>query len=183
MWIEPTCFRPDVGRTLGVPAARRPGLPGRSAAARSRAHRQFVVVDGDQTKPVVGRDGADPAGLAACRGARSRSSSAITANRAPSFSRRTKFNQYLTEEGWRPSPRCAPSAARPTPRRASRSSRCAKSLLLAGPPQPRSSDRALGFPLELVAERNPYMLTAGADLRRPAAVSRSSRSPARSWPR
>jgi uncharacterized GH25 family protein len=42
-------------------------------------------------------------------------------------------------------------------------SRCAKSLVLAGSPGPAQGDQALGFPLELVAERNPYALRMGQD--------------------
>src|SRR5207245_10429878 len=43
-------------------------------------------------------------------------------------------------------------------------SRCAKSLLLSGSPSEAEGDRPLGFPLELVAERNPYALASGEDL-------------------
>jgi uncharacterized GH25 family protein len=42
--------------------------------------------------------------------------------------------------------------------------RCAKSLLLAGAADPQHGDRPLGFPLELVAERNPYALATGESL-------------------
>ena len=40
-------------------------------------------------------------------------------------------------------------------------SRCAKSLVLAGPPNQTQADRRLGFTLELVAERNPYASARG----------------------
>src|SRR5205823_8977168 len=43
-------------------------------------------------------------------------------------------------------------------------SRCAKSLVLAGPASEAQGDRPLGFTLELVAERNPYALRADQDL-------------------
>src|SRR6185295_8811529 len=43
-------------------------------------------------------------------------------------------------------------------------SRCAKTLLLSGPLDAGQGDRSLGFPLELVAERNPYAIAAGQDL-------------------
>jgi uncharacterized GH25 family protein len=43
-------------------------------------------------------------------------------------------------------------------------SRCAKSLVLSGPPSEGQGDRRLGFPLELVAERNPYAIRTGQDL-------------------
>ena len=42
--------------------------------------------------------------------------------------------------------------------------RCAKSLVLVGSPNEAQSDRVLGFPLELVAERNPYATGANEDL-------------------
>lgn len=43
-------------------------------------------------------------------------------------------------------------------------SRCAKSLLLSGPALATQGDRALGFTLELTAERNPYMMREGDTL-------------------
>jgi uncharacterized GH25 family protein len=39
-----------------------------------------------------------------------------------------------------------------------------KSLLLCGLPNTAQADRTLGFTLELVAERNPYLLSDGEDL-------------------
>jgi uncharacterized GH25 family protein len=36
--------------------------------------------------------------------------------------------------------------------------------VLAGPPVAKQGDRPLGFTLELVAERNPYMMAAGQEL-------------------
>lgn len=42
--------------------------------------------------------------------------------------------------------------------------RCAKLLLLGGPVAQSQTDRLLGLPLELVAERNPYLLKAGGIL-------------------
>ena len=43
-------------------------------------------------------------------------------------------------------------------------SRCAKSLVQVGSPAGGAKDRQLGFPLELLAERNPYQLVPGTDL-------------------
>jgi len=43
-------------------------------------------------------------------------------------------------------------------------SRCAKSLILSGAANEEQRDRALGFTLELVAEKNPYVLRADDDL-------------------
>ena len=76
-----------------------------------------------------------------------------------------KFNQYLSEEGLEAV--AALRAQRGETNAEARESfvRCAKALLLTGPAAAMQSDKALGFPLELVAERNPYLLKAGEDLR------------------
>ena len=44
-------------------------------------------------------------------------------------------------------------------------SRCAKSLVQVGSAAAGANDRRLGFPLELLAERNPYQMVPGTDLR------------------
>ena len=74
------------------------------------------------------------------------------------------FNQYLKEEG-------LDAIAELRTRRNQTNSeareifeRCAKSLVRYGTPANAQADRALGFTLELVAEKNPYTLHAGEDL-------------------
>lgn len=69
-----------------------------------------------------------------------------------------KFKQYLGEEGL--------EFIRPADKSSIREqfSRCAKSLVLTGPANAAQKDKALGFPLELIAEKNPYLLRAGAAL-------------------
>ena len=54
--------------------------------------------------------------------------------------------------------------------------RCAKTLISSGPITAADADRALGFTLELIAERNPYALNRAS--RSPSASSiRTSHSP------
>ena len=74
-----------------------------------------------------------------------------------------KFNQYLKEEGLEA---IAALRSRRGETGAVRElfSRCAKSLVLSGTVQPTEGDHALGFTLELVAEKNPYTTTAGQEL-------------------
>src|SRR6185295_5607227 len=74
------------------------------------------------------------------------------------------FNQYLKEEGLD-----GVVALRARRNEAGASAheiftRCAKSLVLSGSPSDAQGDRRLGFTLELVAERNPYVLRTGQDL-------------------
>lgn len=74
-----------------------------------------------------------------------------------------KFNPYLLEEGL--DSIVALRAARGQNQAAARElyARCAKALLLTGPANPAQSDRRLGCPLELVAQRNPFALPDATD--------------------
>src|SRR5262249_6434338 len=84
----------------------------------------------------------------------------------PSFVELTpeKFNQYLKDEGL--DTVAAIRARRNETGNKAREifARCAKSLLLSGPASSTQGDRALGFTLELVAEKNPYALKAEEEL-------------------
>ena len=110
---------------------------------------QFVFEDASGRKPLVGRDGADPAGFLRVAapglvviGYRSNPSQVeLTAE---------KFNQYLKEEGL--DAIAALRARRNETGAKARElfSRCAKSLVLSGSPSDAQTDRPLGFPLELL---------------------------------
>jgi hypothetical protein len=162
MWIEPATFSPTAGEIvpiklrvgqdfLGDPLPRDPALIN-----------QFFVIDGEGRKPVVGRDGSDPAGFIRVAtpgllivGYRSNPSAVdLTAE---------KFNQYLKEEGL---DAIAAVRARRGQTGGARDlfSRCAKTLVSSGTPREGQGDRPLGFTLELVAERNPVVMTASDDL-------------------
>ena len=163
MWIEPTTFSPEPARSSACGCA-----SGRICSAiRCRCDpalvNQFVVEDAAGRKPVVGRDGADPAGFLRVAqpgllviGYRSNPS----AVEMPA----EKFNQYLKEEGL--DAVAALRARRNETGAAAHElfSRCAKSLVLSGSPSEHAGRSAARFTLELVAERNPYAIRAGQDL-------------------
>jgi len=163
LWIEPTTFVPDSGQIVGLRLRVGQDLLGDPVARNPALINQFVYEDGTGRKPVVGRDGADPAGFlrAAAPGV------LVVGYRSnPSAVELTpeKFNQYLKEEGL---DAVAALRARRNETGASAReifSRCAKTLVLSGPATTGSGDRALGFTLELVAERNPYTTPTGQDL-------------------
>jgi uncharacterized GH25 family protein len=163
MWIDPTTFSPDAGQIVGVRLRIGQDLLGDPLPRNPALINQFVVDDGTGRKPLVGRDGADPAGFlrAATPGLH-----VIGYHSKPSAVELTaeKFNQYLKEEGL--DEITALRARRSESGAATREifSRCAKSLILSGPANETQRDRALGFTLELVAERNPYAMRAGQDL-------------------
>jgi len=163
VWIEPTTFSPEPGQIVGVRLRVGQNLLGDPLPRDPALVNQFVVVDAAGRKPVLGRDGADPAGFLRVAmpgllviGYRSNASAIeLTAE---------KFNQYLKDEGLDAA--AALRARRNETGAGARElfSRCAKSLMLSGSPSVAQGDRLLGFTLELVAERNPYAIRAGQDL-------------------
>ena len=163
MWMEPTTFSPEAGQIVGVRLRVGQDLLGDPLPRNGALVNQFVVVDAEGRKPVVGRDGSDPAGFvrAAVPGVLV---IGYHSNPSPVDLAAEKFNQYLKEEGLD-----GVAALRASRNETGASaheifSRCAKSLLLSGTPAKAEADRALGFTLELVAEKNPYALHAGEDL-------------------
>lgn len=163
MWIEPTTFFSQPGQIVSLRLRVGQDLLGDPLLLDPTLVNQFVVKDGDGLRPVVRRDGRDPAGLVrlAAPGVHvigywsNPSAIAIPAD---------TFNQYLREEGL--DAVSSLRASRNETRTPAREifSRCAKSLVFSGATSDAQGDRPLGFPLELVAERNPYSLRADQEL-------------------
>ena len=163
VWIEPTTFSPRLGEILGVRLRVGQDFLGDPLPRNAALINQFVVEDADGRKPVVGRNGADPAGLLRV----SVPGVLVIGYRShPSTIEQTadKFNEYLKEEGL--DAVAALRARRGQARSGTREmfSRCAKSLVLSGAPHDAQGDRPLGFTLELVAERSPFTMDAGQEL-------------------
>ncbi len=163
LWIEPTAFLPPAGKVVGVRLRVGQDLMGDPIPRDPALIKEFVVADAAGTHPIVGRDGADPAGLLriAAPGLHIVGYQSTPSRIALAAD---KFNQYLAEEGLEHI--AALRARRQQTDAATQDSftRCAKSLVLSGPATAQQRDRALGFTLELVAERNPYLLSAGGEL-------------------
>jgi uncharacterized GH25 family protein len=162
MWIAPTSFVPEPGQMVGVRLRVGQDLVGDPLPRDPALINQFIVEDAAGRKPLLGRDGADPAGVLRAAapgllviGYRSNPSGVQLPG--------DKFNQYLKEEGL--DAVAAARARRNETGAIGREifSRCAKSLVLAGSPRDTQRDRQLGFTLELVAEKNPYAMRSGED--------------------
>ncbi|MGH2359334.1 MAG: DUF4198 domain-containing protein, partial [bacterium] len=163
MWIELTTFSPGLGQMVGVRLRVGQDLLGDPLPRDPALVNQFVVEDAAGRKPVVGRDGADPAGFVRVAmpgllviGYRSNPSAIELAA--------DKFNQYLKEEGLDQVAALRARRNESGARVHELFSRCAKSLVLSGSPSQAQGDRLLGFPLELLAERNPYAIRDGEEL-------------------
>lgn len=159
-WIEPTTFVPESGKVVGIRARVGDGVLG-DPVPRDPALLQSLIVDsGSGPSDVVGRDGADPAGLlrVATEGLHV---VGYLGKPTPVELPAAKFNDYLHEEGLdrilaeRTRLKTAGATAREL------FTRCAKTLVQAGPARREHRDRVLGFPLELVANTNPSLLTTG----------------------
>jgi uncharacterized GH25 family protein len=163
MWIEPTTFFPELGQIVSVRLRVGQDLLGDPLLLDPSLVNQFVVRDAEGLRPVVRRDGRDPAGLVRVAtpgllviGYRSNASAIEMAA--------DKFTQYLKEDGLD-----AVSAMRASRHETGMTahelfSRCAKSLVFSGSPTEAQGDRPLGFTLELVAERNPYSVRPDQEL-------------------
>jgi uncharacterized GH25 family protein len=162
LWIEPTTFSPEPGEIVGVKLRVGEDLLGDPVPRDAALINQFVVEDAEGRKPVVGRNGGDPAGFV-----RVAAPGMLVVGYRSNPSRvemsAQKFSQYLKEEGL---DAVAAQRARRGQTGPAREifSRCAKSLVLSGSAQKAQGDRALGFTLELVAERNPFTIGIGQEL-------------------
>jgi uncharacterized GH25 family protein len=162
-WIEPTGFMADLGRVVGVKLRVGQDFHGDPVPRSDEQIGDFVVVDISGRRQVVGRDGSEPAGLLRVTapglmviGYRSRPS--------PVTLPADNFTAYLKEEGL--DAVLDARARSQASERAGREifSRAAKSLVRSGEMAPGAGDRVLGFPIELVAERNPYQMKSGEPL-------------------
>src|SRR5262249_50846819 len=98
MWIEPTVFLPETGRIVGVKLRVGQDFLGDPIARDSALINQFISVDANGRKAIIGHDGSDPAGLVRIAdpgmvilGYHSNPSAVVLGP--------DKFNQYLKEEG------------------------------------------------------------------------------------
>jgi hypothetical protein len=162
MWIDPVTFFPESGQVVGVRLRVGQDLVGDPLPRDGRLINQFLVLDENGRKPIVGRDGGDPAGLL-----RTSAGGLIVigyhSNPSAVELAADKFNQYLQEEGLDDAIELRARRNENGEQARELFSRCAKSLLLSGPVQTGQADRALGLPIELVAEQNPYALRAGQE--------------------
>jgi uncharacterized GH25 family protein len=163
MWIEPMTFSPNPGEVVGVKLRVGQDLLGDPLPRSAALFKEFFVEDATGRKDLVGREGGNPAGFLRVAapglmvvGYRSNPSSVEL--------EAEKFNQYLKEEGLDAIIALRASRNQTSAKTHELFSRCAKSLIFSGSSAETQSDRALGFTLELVAERNPYALRAGEDL-------------------
>jgi hypothetical protein len=158
-WLEPTSFRATAGTPIGVYVCNGSGYEGWSLPRDARRLEEFVAVGSDGSHPVVGLDGAQPAGVVRLTTAGGYVV-AYQSNRAMTVQSDDKFDEYLREKGLDAVLARRIAEGHRGGRVRESYSRYAKALVrVDGEPAahaattgvPRAlSDRSLGLPLELV---------------------------------
>lgn len=172
VWIVPSSFAPAVGQVVGLRLLVGQDLRGEALALVPGLARQFVVQDAVARRPLAPRLRAATAALLRVTAP---GLQVVGYYSHPSFIElpADKFNAYLAEEGLEAI--LAQRAGLDQSLASGREmyTRCAKTLLrtapiaptaATAPTAPMQADQRLGFPLELVAERNPYDSVAGQAL-------------------
>jgi len=162
LWIEPSAFVVPLGKPVAIRLRVGANLLGDPVARNPELIDRFISVDASGEIPVPGPDGVDPAGILrittpglAIVGYSSKPSRVVVPAQT--------FNDYLEEEGLESISNSRAKRNESQVEAREEFSRCAKALISSGPAG-KSADRALGFTLELIAERNPYALRIGEAL-------------------
>jgi hypothetical protein len=167
VWIEPSSFRPAVGERVTVALRVGQQLQGEPMPRIPALIERFILKGESREIPVIGRAGADPAGMTVV-GEPGLQWIGYLSRAYPMTVEAQKFEAYLKEEGLeRIIAQRAKKNQSAAPGR-ERFYRCAKSLLdVPGPdrkstaPKSSATPAPLGFTLELQPRKNPYALRAG----------------------
>lgn len=163
-WIEPSTFRPARGSEVEVRLRVGQHYLGDTIPRKRSA--DLVMFDAHTSKrttAVFGSEGEDPAGVI---GVTDEGLILVAYYNKPAYVKLTeeKVEQYYREEGVesvRGLRARSPYAGEPW---RELYSRCAKSLLWTGRGPATLFNKRLGMPLEIIPEKNPYLLGAGSTL-------------------
>lgn len=153
-WIEPGTFRPTQSQ---VTISLRVGdsFPGEPFPRDPTHVERFVVVGPRGEATVAGRPGWDPAGYAPLVGSGVHVIGYLSAPQSIVLEG-AAFDAYVAKEALEHVINARAAVSTPEAPVREQFSRCAKSLVWFGEPHAGGGDVVLGFPLELVAETNPY---------------------------
>ena len=163
LWIEPSAFMPSAGNPVAVRLRVGVDLLGDPVPRDPELIDRFVVLTSEGSSPVEGPAGIDPAGVL-----RITTPGLVTvgyvSKPSPIVLDGQKFNQYLAEEGLEAVAALRARRGETNAEAREEFSRCAKALLLSGQAAADQRDRALGCPLEIIAEANPYAMRSGQEM-------------------
>lgn len=161
-WLEPDDYTPTVGAKVSVSHVIGQNFKGTSYPYVKDWFERYIVADADGERPIDGVEGDDPAvALEFASGglrilAHQSTASTLTME---TFA---EFEKYLVSVGLDHIVTLHRKQGKPETAIEERYARCAKTLISVG--GAAGSDRAVGLPLELIAEKNPYQLADGEAL-------------------
>lgn len=154
-WIEPTVFRPKPGTSVGLRLFVGQDFKGDSVPYFPQKFERYVVAGPAGTQPIPGVLGDEPAGAVTPAVPGLYVIGLHTKPDSVSFDTPGEFEKYLLKEGLERNLALHQRRHKAGRKIKETYFRCAKSLLSAGSMDDKT-DHILGFPLELVAETNPY---------------------------
>jgi uncharacterized GH25 family protein len=163
LWIEPSAFMPAPGTRLAVRLFIGQLFQGDVFPRDPKYLVRFAVIGAGGEAPIPGVPDTDPAGFLVS-GRPGLYELVYTSRHASVELDAAKFERYLAEEGLEQISALRARSGRGAAPAKEIFSRCAKSLIAVGEDAGSGHDRVLGLTLELIPERNPYVLAAGQDL-------------------
>jgi hypothetical protein len=160
-WIEPSTFHPAAGDRVSASLRVGQKLAGDSLPNIPPLIDRFIVKGSSAERPVVGRAGADPAGIAFIAEGGPHWIG-YQSNPYPVALEGPKFEDYLRDEGLERIIDLRKKAGQSAAPGRERFYRCAKALL--DTPGAAAFNVPLGFTLELVPRKNPYAMKRAGDL-------------------
>ena len=162
-WLQPAQFRVPVGATLPVRVLVGENFAGEPWTGRRRRLTRFVHVSPTDTASLLA---ADTMATTVTLRQPGTHVVALATNNAYLTLPAEQFNAYLKEEGLDNALLLRQQRGQLAAPGREAYRRCAKTLVQAGPANPRDTARAyarpVGLPLELVPAQNPYLLRPGA---------------------
>jgi uncharacterized GH25 family protein len=154
-WIDPVTFTPALAATVPITLRIGSDFRGNTYPYVRSLDRGFKLVTARGTIPVKSIDGDDPASEVTFR---TPGLAILWHRRAPepvTFDTMKAFEETLVDEGLEAIAAAHKASGRSQTKIKELFARCAKALLQVGVSR-EGNDRAVGLPLELVAEANPY---------------------------
>lgn len=154
-WIEPQAFRPALGASVPLRLFVGQDLQGDSVPYFPQKFERYAAVGPAGTQPIPGVLGDEPAGKLTPAVPGLYVIGLQTRPESVSFDTLEEFERYLLKEGLERHRDAQRRRHKPGKKIEESYFRCAKSLVAVGAAA-GDADRVLGFPLELIAETNPY---------------------------
>jgi uncharacterized GH25 family protein len=154
-WIEPANFRPAPGAKVPVRLIVGQHFKGESVPYLLELFERYTLVTARGEKSIQATLGDDPAGSVVLTEPGLATIVYRGTVASVRFDSEAEFDAYLKMEGLE---HIVQRYGQTKPPIREHYSRSAKALLSLGKPDPAQTDRRLGLPLELIAEKNPYVV-------------------------